>query len=401
MGGASVAAPLDSLGATFWNPATTSALPNSVDLGVELVNVQTALSSRYPANVLGPGLPPVPLAGTTKGDNGIVPLPSLGILYRPDDSTLTYGIGVFAVAGFGVNYPASALVPLSNANPILTAQTPNGFGLGSLYSNLQVIQIAPTVSLQVTDRLSIGGGPTVNLALLQADPLLIAPVDSNHSYPPGTHSHITWGAGFQLGTFYKLDEGWQLGASFKSPQWFDTFKFNSVDNLGNPRQASFRADLPLIASIGVCYTGFDHWLLAADFRFNDFGDAAGLGTSGFDASGAVRGLGFRSTFVMAAGAQYQLSEAASLRLGYTYNQDPIPDNQSSFNVVSPTIVEHVVYVGASYNISSALKLSLGYAHAFQNAIEGPLVIPAGALAGTSIRSTVAADTFMAGVSVHY
>ncbi len=196
MGGASVAAPLDSLGATFWNPATdTSALLNSMDFGLELLDVQTTLSSRYPANLFGPGAPQVPLAGSTKGDNGVSALPSLGLIYRPDESQLTYGLGVFPVAGFSVNYPASSLLAPGSTNPILTPQAANGgLGLGSIYSNLQVIQIAPTLSLQLTDQLSIGFGPTVSLALLQADPLFVGGVDPNGNYPTGTHSHMTWGA---------------------------------------------------------------------------------------------------------------------------------------------------------------------------------------------------------------
>src|SRR3974390_3036227 len=89
MGGAAVAAPLDSLGALFWNPATTSALPNSLDVGVELLFPQTRLNSQVPASAFGPGLPPVPLAGSTWGENGVFALPSLGLVYRPDDSSVT------------------------------------------------------------------------------------------------------------------------------------------------------------------------------------------------------------------------------------------------------------------------------------------------------------------------
>jgi long-chain fatty acid transport protein len=204
-----------------------------------------------------------------------------------------------------------------------------------------------------------------------------------------------------VGAFYKLDGGWNLGASFKSPQWFEPFRFNTVDTLGTPRRSNFRGELPLIASVGVGYSGFDRWLLAADFRYVDFGNADGFQQAGFDAAGATRGLGFRSTFAMAAGAQYQVTDRVSLRLGYTFNENPIPDSQTSFNVVSPTIIEHTLYCGASYNVSNALKLSVGYAHAFQNSIEGPLVLPVGTIPGTLIRSTVAADTYMVGATVRY
>src|ERR1700731_71603 len=128
MGGTAVAAPIDATGALFWNPATTSALPrSSIDFGVEVLYPQTRLSSQLPANSFGPGIPPVLVSGSDRGDNGIFALPAMALVYQPEDSVCTYGLGVFAIGGFGVNYPASA------SNPILTPQPPNGLGLGSVY----------------------------------------------------------------------------------------------------------------------------------------------------------------------------------------------------------------------------------------------------------------------------
>ena len=37
------------------------------------------------------------------------------------------------------------------------------------------------------------------------------------------------GGGFQLGVYYEANEDWSFGASLKSPQWFDTYTFNSVN----------------------------------------------------------------------------------------------------------------------------------------------------------------------------
>ncbi|MBI3861107.1 MAG: hypothetical protein HY290_04345 [Planctomycetia bacterium] len=45
MGGAATAAPLDTLGAFQWNPATITALPNSADFGLELLVPQSRLGS--------------------------------------------------------------------------------------------------------------------------------------------------------------------------------------------------------------------------------------------------------------------------------------------------------------------------------------------------------------------
>ena len=70
MGGTAVAAPIDSIGSLFWNPATSSALPSSsLDFGVEMLWPQTTLSSSLPANTFGPGIPAVPLFGSDRGDD--------------------------------------------------------------------------------------------------------------------------------------------------------------------------------------------------------------------------------------------------------------------------------------------------------------------------------------------
>jgi long-chain fatty acid transport protein len=401
MGGASVAAPIDATGALYWNPATATGLATSeIDFGLELVYPQTRLSSSLPANAFGPGLPPVGLAGSDRGDNGIFPLPSMALVYKPADSQWTWGLGVFLIGGFGVNYPAST------SNPILTPQPPLGVGLGSVFAEFQLIQVAPAVAVKITDRLSFGIGPALDLAILRADPLfVVAPDDADRdgfrTYPPGTHSRITWGGGVQAGLFYALDGGWQFGLSVKSPQWFEDFRFQSIDELGRPRNVTFNADFPMITSVGVGYSGFERWILAADFRYVDYANTNGFRQSGFDASGAVRGLGWKSTFAMALGAQYQWTNAVSVRVGYSFNQNPIADSQSIFKVASPTILEHALYVGASYHVSEALTLSMAYAHGFQNSIEGPFITPFGAIPGSSVKTTASADTFLIGASVQF
>ena len=399
MGGAATATALDSLGALYWNPATLSGLSSSeLAFGVEVLAPQQRLSSSVGAGALGPAGPLFSLSGSDRSDVGVFPLPSVGLSYRPDGSDWTFGLGVFEVAGFGVNYPASP------TNPVLTPQPPHGLGLGSLYSELQVLEVAPALSYQVTQHLSVGFGPLLALANLRADPAVFASPSLTSgfaTYPPGTHTRFTFGGGFQAGAYYTFDENWRLGASIQSPRWFDNFRFQSTTPAGLPRNLTFNADLPMVVSVGTAYSGFDRWLLAADVRYVDFGDATGLRQSGFDRTGAVRGLGWRSVWALSLGSQYQLSDAISLRAGYSFNQDPISSSNTFFNVAAPTILEHTVYLGASWNVTQALSLSLAYAHAFQNSISGPFVTPFGSLPATSVTSTVSADTFIFGATVRF
>lgn len=398
MGGTAVAAPLDGIGSLYWNPATSSALPNSMDFGLEILMPRTTVSSTLPANLFGPGVPPVAINGSTRDDNGVFPMPSVGLIYRPDDSLLTFGLGAFPVGGFGVNYSSSL-----GTNPILTAPP---LGLGAVFTEFQVLQITPTVAAKITDRLSIGIGPIVDVALLRTDPgFFFAPDDANgdgaFTYPRATHTRTTWGGGFQVGAYFTLDNGWQFGASYKSPQWFENFQYQSADELGLPRPLTLELEFPPIYSLGIGYSGFERWLFAIDFRYVDFEHVDRLRNSGFDATGAVRGLGWRSTFGLSAGAQFELTECISLRGGYSFCENPIPDEQSTFNVPSPLVSQHILYVGASCRVTQALTFSVAYAHAFENSIEGELVTPFGAIPGSSVRNSTTVDTVIVGATVRF
>ena len=401
MGGVGVATANDAIGALYWNPATISDLGGTqAALGVELLHPQSRLASTFAAGSLGPGVPFVPLSGSDRADNGTFPLPSGALVYQTADSPWTFGIAAFEVGGFGVNYPAST------TNPVLTPQPPRGVGLGSVFSRLEVLEIAPAVSCRLTENLAVAVGPTLDLADLQVDPLFIAPPDDANgdgfpTFPGGTHTRWQWGGGVQGGVYYASEGGWRMGASVKSPRWFETFRFQSTDELGRPRTFTFGADLPMVISLGSAYAGFNRWLLGADLHYIDFRDAKGLGESGFTPDGAARGVGQHSIWAFAAGAEYRLTDMLSLRLGYAFSQNPIDALHVSANVASPTIVQHTLSVGASCRVSDCLRLDVAYVHGFQNSATGPLVTPLGVVPGTAITSVVSADTFAVGATLRF
>jgi long-chain fatty acid transport protein len=401
MGGASTAAPIDSTGALFWNPATIGGLEQSeMAFGVEFLNADTRLGSSIDAGALGPGFPPVDLAGETESHAGWFAIPSFGFVFKPECSPLTYGLGIYGVAGFGTNYRQD------NSNPIVTPPPPGGLGVGAMMSRYQVLQVAPSVAYQVNEHLSVGFAPTFNMADLSVDPAFFSsPDDANGdtfaTYPSATHGRSNWGMGCQLGVYYTTDCCWNFGASIKSPQWFNDFRWYGSDELGGHRQLTFDLDLPMILSFGTSYAGCDRWLFAADFRYYDYENTDGFRSTGFDGTGAVKGLGWDSIFAVALGAQYQWSDCISLRLGYTWNENPIDDRNTFFNPVSPNILEHTIYLGASYKITDAWSLSMAYVHAFENSIQGPLFTPAGSVAGTSVKSTAYVDIVMFGLNVKF
>src|SRR5262249_9969661 len=106
-------------------------------------------------------------------------------------------------------------------------------------------------------------------------------------------------------------------------------------------------------------------------------------------------------FSVAMGVQYRPTDCTSVRAGYCWNQNPIPDSQAFVNVASPTINTNWASVGASWDVTPDLTLSVTYLHAFENSVQGNFVTPLGAVPGTAIRTALSADSIMFGISVRF
>lgn len=394
MGGAAVAAPLDSIGALRWNPATISALPCSeLAFGVDLVWPVVRVDSSID------GL----AAGSTYAEPGTTAIPTVGWVHKTPDSAVTIGLGVMGIAGFRTNYPASL------SNPILLPQSnapgvPGG--LGRNFASAQYLDLTPTVAVALTDSLSVGFSPNITLGEVTVDPLLIAGVDDADGsgaprYSAGRGTKPQWGAGFQVGVYYIVNEDWRVGASVKSPTWMQAFVYQSEDELGQPKTARFHWDLPLVASTGFSYAGIESTLIAVDLRYVDYSNAAGYGDSGFNPDGSVRGLGWGGVLALALGVQRQLSDALTIRGGYTFNQDPTPSSLTSINFAAPLHYQHQLSAGASYKLANNVSLNGVYTFYLPHDITGPIVTPFGAIPGSSVTSSESVHVFGFGIGVTY
>ncbi len=389
MAGATVGAPIDAAGAMHWNPAGIAALGRSeMMFGAEFLHPRTEVSSTVP----GFG------AGADDSDSGVAVLPSSAIVYHPDDSRYTWGFGVYTIGGFGANFPANP------ANPIFSPPPPAGAGVGAVYSELALIQFAPTAATWITDHLAIGFAPTFTMADLGVDPAFFAPPDdadgnASATYPSATHARFHWAVGFQIGLYYETEGPWSYGVSFKSPQWFETFQFNSTDEIGNPRQLELDIDYPMILSGGIGYRPSDQFLWATDIRYINYADTQGFGhNAAFAPNGSVTGLGWESVMSVSSGIQYQFNPCTSFRAGYLYNENPIPDAVTFFNIASSPIYQHAAFVGATRHLTDALALSACYLHAFENSIQGPFQTPIGPIPGASVGVDQVTDALT--VAIH-
>src|SRR6476619_5735172 len=128
MAGVSTAAPIDALGALYWNPAAIGRLGhNDVSIGGAFIYPDISVSSSIPRPLLGG-----PQSGRTRSDSGFPLLSSLGVVYKIDpDSPLTYGLGLLSLGGGGVNFPGDP------SNPAVAPTGPFGRTvIGPVYSSI-------------------------------------------------------------------------------------------------------------------------------------------------------------------------------------------------------------------------------------------------------------------------
>ena len=368
MAGASTAAPLDAAGAGYWNPAAISGLPkNEVYFGAELIyaDIRTTVE-------------PFPPPGDVFSKTGVAGLPTISMVYHRENSPMTVGLGVYALVGGAVNFPSQQQGPPLST---LTNQSSSAAGL----------MISPMLATQLTDRLALGLGPTINVMTLSLDPAFFAP-NGDGSFPSATHGRPFWGGGFQAGLYYELNRCWSCGLSYKSPQWFEEFQWQALDENGEPREIALDLTLPWIVSWGVAYRGFDRTTIAADVRYFDY-----AGTKTLGESVSAGGTGWESIFSVALGVQRQLNERIKLRAGYLFNENPIPAPLTFFNTELPAIVQHHLSLGFSMKMTRAISTDFTWVHGFENSIRGPV----GELPNATIELSQSLDSWVIGMSVNF
>lgn len=384
MGGASTAAPTSAISALYWNPATISGMNRGeLEVGVDLLATDHQVRSTFG-----------PFEGATDADPGELPVPNFGWVHQIEGSRWTFGLGVTSVAGFKTSLEADP------TNPVLS---PQPTGLGGVNSEATFLQLTPVLSYAVNNRLSLAAGPLITTGQIGIDPFVFDGVNADLTYSSGRAAKYHWGGGFQAGAYYVGENGVNWGASIKSPTWMEQFEFQGRDENGLPRTLTADLDLPLIVSVGAALVSYEDWLFAMDARFIDYGNTDGLGDSAtFQPDGSLNGLDWSSIFALSVGAQRRVNERLQVRCGYTYNQNPVQDNESFYNVASPLIYEHLLGLGASYHFCSNVSFNVAYSHYFENTREGPIVSPViGPVPGTSVTNRLSADVYSFGISMQH
>ncbi|HXJ96705.1 MAG TPA: outer membrane protein transport protein [Terriglobia bacterium] len=363
-GGAGVALPADSLAAAT-NPAGMVIVGNRFDFGVSPFIPDR--SGTIIGNQLPPGYPDVNDTYDANGKQWFF-MPELGY-NRMIKPWLSLGVSMYGNGGMNTSY----VTPI----PLL--------GTTNAGVDLEQMFIAPTVSLKVSHRNSIG--ISFNVAYQRFEALGLQNfANANYSVDPGNVTNrgydSSFGGGFRVGWLGEVNSKLSLGATYQSRTW--------MGNLDKYRGlfAEYGAfDIPANFAGGIAVKPLPRTTLLLDVERILYGSVKSIANPGASPGllGSANGPGFGWHDVTAPkiGVNYALSRSLTLRGGYNHSDVPFGPSETFFNLLAPGIVQSHITGGASVALGKGRELNFAYMHAFANAVNGVNSIPPAAGGGNA------------------
>ena len=202
------------------------------------------------------------------------------------------------------------------------------------------------------------------------------------SLPQGQHvtdlSTFTFAG--RLGVSYQINKQWAVGATYTSESALD-FSDGEMDvNFGPMGTVTYRDvtmddfTWPQQVEFGVSFRPTDKLLLAFDVSWINWSSAIETVTVNANNPNAPLPaylqelqvpfiMNWEDQWVFALGAQYKIDDNWTVRAGYNYGQNPVPDE--TINPLFPANVEHHLTAGFTYTYSN-WDFDFAYEHAFAN-----------------------------------
>ncbi|MGB5179201.1 MAG: outer membrane protein transport protein [Gammaproteobacteria bacterium] len=407
MAGAIVSNPQDAMAASV-NPAGMALVGERVDAGIKFF-VPGPRSASLDTSALG-----ATFDVKDESRRNLFFVPSLGYTSKINDK-LYWGISMYGNGGLNTTYDRNlysetigffaAITPPPGGpgfspNQVPEGTTLNGFGVpvenvGTLGVDLAQGVIAPTLSFKVNEKQTVGASLLIGIQRFSAyglgnfqcftetGALGCAPNGATTSTPSDSLTNNghdwSWGAGVRVGWIGEVHPRLSLGAAIASKVYMT--KFNDYDELF-AKDGKF--DIPANLTLGLTFKATPDLKLSFDYQriYYEGVDSIsnpgpifvpGVGPGippGSGLLGANDGLGFgwENINVYRLAADYRYNNEWNFRAGYSFNDQPIPDDQLLFNILAPATPKMHATVGFTYRPNNSSEWNFSYMHAFEEKV---------------------------------
>jgi long-chain fatty acid transport protein len=303
----------DNPSALYYNPAGITQLEgHQVQIGMHNLSVNSRFRS------------PTGVRAKTKGSFQSVP--QLYYTYSPENHPLSYGLGVYVPYGLGIRW--------EEANPFRSL---------AVEGKLLYTSINPTVAWKVNDKLSIGGGLTINYAKVDLRQGLVSAAVFDEFRFQGDDMDFGYIAGIRWQPIEKL----AFGVKYRSGTTMNLEGDSIHRPISAPERTNLRAPLPQFVVVGVSYRPTPKW----NFEVNvDWTDWDALDTLTVDRSVSADlplAFNWESSFLYHFGITRQLGKGYYASCGYFFSENST--TELSFSPLVPDQNLHVGSLGIGRN----------------------------------------------------
>ncbi|WP_297366073.1 outer membrane protein transport protein [Thauera sp.] len=232
------------------------------------------------------------------------------------------------------------------------------------YSEIKAINVNPSVALRVNDVVSLGFG--VNFVKFEADLRGKQPVTALLPSTVDVESKLSGddtGWGWNAGALFQLSPATRIGVTYRST--IDLDVEGGVEAGPGYTPAKVSVELPDTASLAVAHQVNDRLQVLADYTWTGWSSLPRLnvqhGTFGVTLTDEY--LGFKDSYRLGLGMQYQYTDALRLRAGVAYDQSPIRKAEDR-TVRLPDSDRTWLAFGFNYKLNKQTSIDAGYAHLF-------------------------------------
>lgn len=360
MAGVGIALPQDALAAAT-NPAGMAFVGDRLDVGVDWFRPIRDSEIVSPFGVI-PGL-----TGDFSGNgkkNFLVPEFGYNKMLGWN---MSLGISVYGNGGMNTTYD-NGPAPFGGGIPLFNGGTGQRTGV-----NLEQLFIAPTFAYKINKNHAVGVSLNLAYQRFRADGLAgftAFSMSGANLTDRGTDSSTGWG--IKIGYTGNLTDAVTVGATYQSRTRMG--KFGKYKGLF-AEQGDF--DIPENYGIGIAVKATPKLTVAADVQQINYGSIDSISNSVMNllagnplGSDNGPGFGWRDMTVFKLGLSYAYSDKLTLRAGVSTTRQPIPKDETLFNMLAPGVVENHLTLGATWAVSPSSELTVAYMHAFSKKVKG-------------------------------
>ena len=353
MGGAFIGLANDG-SAIYWNPAGLTGQPTAIK-GI-FTDVMPFSNYRLDMPELGPYNPNV------DADSEVKHYPNPNLFFNMTKDKWAFGLGIYVPAGLGATYDGEDLTALSGGEEV------------EWMSKIGVINIAPAVAYEFSEKLSLGVAANIYYGMFD---LKRPAVIENVGVFQYDESSTGLGYGATIGLMFRPNEAVNFGLTYRTAT--EVAMEGEAENpafgaMGAEAKSDFDRDVtwPLWLGAGfafhlsekvtvTCDAQYSRWS-SVDKFVTEFDDATWAATT--EATGDNEFiLKWKDAIQYRLGWEYQMKPCFALRGGYYY--DPAPAPQETLNILFPSSTNSVLTGGFGYtkgklDIDFGLEYLFGY-----------------------------------------